>query len=64
VLDDVTEDKIDDVQDIDIQPLEVKIINQPKKEVSDYDSKDDVEYDELGITKEEIKEFEDGDTSG
>ncbi len=60
-MDEVTEEKLEDTQDIDIQPLEVKIINHPKKEVSDYDSKDDIEYDELGITKEEIEEFEKGE---
>ncbi len=45
-------------QDEKVTPLEVTVVNQPKKEVSDYDSKDDVEYDELGITKEQVEEFE------
>ncbi len=60
-MDDVTENKLDDTKDIDILPLEVKIINKDKKEVSDYDSRDDMEYDELGITKDELEEFEKGE---
>ncbi len=57
-------EKIDEDESEAIQPLEVKIINKDKEKKSDYDSKDDMEYDELGITKEQVKEFEDGDSSG
>jgi len=42
-------------------PLEVKVVNQVKKEVSDYDSRDDMEYDSLGITQEDLEEFEKGE---
>ncbi len=35
-------------------PLEVKITNSPKKEVQWNDSKDDIEYDDLGITEEDM----------
>ncbi len=35
-------------------PLEVKITNSPKKEVKWDDSKDDVEYEDLGITQEDM----------
>ncbi len=41
-------------------PLEVKVVN--KKEVSQYDDKDDEEYDDLSITDKEIEEFKDGDS--
>ncbi len=41
-------------------PLEVKIVNHPEVKKSDYDSTDDDEYSELGITQEQLKEFEDG----
>ncbi len=35
-------------------PLEVKVTNSPKKEVQWNDSKDDIEYDDLGITEEDM----------
>ncbi len=55
------EEIIEDVADTEpSEPMEVKIVNQPKPES---DSKEDVEYDNLNITAEEIKEFEDGETS-
>ncbi len=47
----------------ELKPLEVTVVNKDKKEVSDYDSVDDMEYDDLGIKEEQIKEFENGDTS-
>ncbi len=47
------------VENEKVEPLEVKVVNKEEKKVSQYDSKDDEEYDELGITKEEIKDFED-----
>ncbi len=62
-MDEVTEEKLEDVQDIDTAPLEVKIINHPEVKKSDYDDVDDDEYDELGITKEDLEEFENGNTS-
>ncbi len=57
------EDKEVPEEVIDTKPIEVTIKNPPK-DVRDkrYDSKDDPEYDELGITQEELKEFEDGNT--
>ncbi len=44
-----TEDKVDESS-----PLEVKITNSPKKEVQWNDSQDDVEYQDLGITEEDM----------
>ncbi len=44
-----TEEKISEVT-----PLEVKITNSPKKEVQWNDSQDDVEYEDLGITEEDM----------
>ncbi len=35
-------------------PLEVKIINNPVKEKSIHDECDDIEYDEIKLTKEEM----------
>ncbi len=46
-------------------PLEVKVINPEVKVKNWYDSVDDDEYDYLGVTKEDLDEFEkDGDSSG
>ncbi len=36
------------------EPLEVKITNSPKKELKWDDSKDDIEYEDLGITEEDM----------
>jgi len=44
-----TEEKISETE-----PLEVKITNSPKKEVKWNDSKDDIEYEDLGITQEDM----------
>ncbi len=44
-----TEEKISEPE-----PLEVKITNSPKKEVQWNDSKDDIEYEDLGITEEDM----------
>ncbi len=41
-------------------PLEVKVINEVKEVVGMYDSVDDDEYEDLGITEEQVKEFQDG----
>ncbi len=51
-------------EDLEIKPIEVKIVNPDKPQERDkrYDSKDDPEYDDLGITQEQLKEFEDGNT--
>ncbi len=45
-----TDKKISD----DVPPLEVKITNSPKKEVQWNDSQDDIEYEDLGITEEDM----------
>ncbi len=44
--------------------LKVEVTNQKeiKKEFSIYDDEECLEYDEMKITPEEIKEFEDGNT--
>ncbi len=61
-MDEATEEKLDDVKDIPIEPLEVKVVNEKKKEYDHLDH-DDEEYLEGYITDEEIKEFEkDGNT--
>ncbi len=54
------EDKEVPEEDLEIKPIEVTIKNPPKdKRDTRYDSKDDPEYDDLGITEEELKEFND-----
>ncbi len=55
--DEVHDDILDSKKEEEVGPLEVKITNKDKKEVSDYDDKDDEEYDSLAITEEELKEF-------
>ncbi len=45
-------------------PLEVKILNHPKKEKTVFDIVEDEEYDDLRITKEQVEEFENGDSPG
>ncbi len=50
-------DEVEDTVDQKIsedKPLEVKITNTPKKEVKWNDSKDDIEYEDLGITEEDM----------
>ncbi len=48
-----------------ITPLEVKVVNPEVKVKNWYDSVDDDEYDYLGVTKEDLDEFEkDGDSPG
>ncbi len=44
-----------------IAPIEVKVVNEVKKEFDELDHDDD-EYQDMGITKEQLKDFED-DTS-
>ncbi len=41
-----------------ITPLEVKVVNTEKKVVSVYDDTEDLEYENLYPTDEQIKEFE------
>ncbi len=61
-MDEVTEEKLEDVKDISIEPLEVKVVNETKKEKSIYDSEEDAEYIDLDITTKQREEFENGDT--
>ncbi len=49
-----------DITDDDTPPLEVKVVNSVKKDKSPYDSYDDEMNDVMRITKDEIKEFEEG----
>ncbi len=58
-LNESLEEKVDEAP-----VLEVKVVNKELRESSPYDGHDDLEYDDLTITKKEIKEFEDGDSSG
>ncbi len=44
--------------DASITPLEVKVVNTEKKVVSVYDDTEDLEYENLYPTDEQIKEFE------
>ncbi len=54
-------DETEFIEDEDtVSPLEVKVIKEPTKP-SVYDSTDDPEYDELVISDEQIKEFENGE---
>ncbi len=46
----------------DVTPLEV-VIKKEKKEYDIYDSQDDPETENVDITSEQIKEYEDGKTS-
>ncbi len=48
----------DKKKDAEVTAVKVEVVNKEKKVVSDYDSREDMEYDELGITTEEIEEFE------
>ncbi len=52
------EEKQESALDEPITPLEVKVIPEPEKE-----EPEDVEYDDIKITKEEIEEFENGESS-
>ncbi len=57
-MDDITEDKIEEVKEEKLEPLEVKVINTEKKVVSVYDDREDLEYENLYPTEEQIQEFE------
>ncbi len=62
-MDDVPEEITEAVSDAEVpEPLEVKVVNKELRESSPYDGHDDYEHDELKPTKEQIQEFEDGDT--
>ncbi len=63
--DDVTDEKLEEMPDTPTEPLEVKITNQPKKEITPYDEIEDVMYENMYPTDEQIKEYEeeDGNTS-
>ncbi len=53
----MSEESVEEPKDEKISepvPLEVKITNSPKKEVQWNDSKDDIEYEDLGITEEDM----------
>ncbi len=51
----------EDIKSEDIPPMEVKVVSVP--EVKKEEDSEDVEYDVLNITSDEIKEFEDGESS-
>ncbi len=51
--DSVSEESTDD-EAPPVTPLEVKVTNTPKKEFSIYDERDDIEYDEITLTKDEM----------
>jgi len=55
-----TENIPDKEVDEEVVPLEVKVVNKEVRESSPYDGHDDYEHDDMKATKEEIKEFEDG----
>ncbi len=65
-MDEETEEIIENkVEEVPETPLEVKVINPEVKVKNWYDSTDDDEYDYLGVTKEDLEEFEkDGDSPG
>ncbi len=48
------ETTVDEVPPVTPVPVEVKVTNTPKKEFSIYDERDDIEYDEIILTKDEM----------
>ncbi len=60
-MEEVVEEQIE--TETPITPLEVKVVNEVKKESSPYDDKEDLEYENLYPTEEQIKEFEDANTT-
>ncbi len=57
--DEATEEKLEDVKEESIEPLEVIIKNQPEKEKTMFDEIDEPEYENMYPTEEQIKEYED-----
>ncbi len=55
----VVEDGEESVKTV-AEPLEVKVVNIEKKVSSVYDDTEDLEYENLYPTEEQIAEFEDG----
>ncbi len=47
-----------DKEETPVPPLEVKVVNTEKKVSSVYDDTEDLEYENLYPTEEQIKEFE------
>ncbi len=45
-------------EETSITPLEVRVVNVEKKVVTAYDDTEDLEYENLYPTEEQIKEFE------
>ncbi len=61
-MSDETEEIIEEKQaetEEPITPLEVKVMNKVEKVVSDYDSTDDNEYENMYPTEEQVKEYQD-----
>ncbi len=53
--DSVSEEPKDEVSEVPpVTPIEVKVTNNIKKDYSIFDECDDVEYDEIKLTKEEM----------
>ncbi len=57
------EEIIEEAKEGKEEPMQVKVVNVEPKESSPYDGHDHEDYDEVSITEDEIKEFEDGDSS-
>ncbi len=53
------EEKLEEVKNIPIEPLEVIVKNPPKPQPTMFDDVDDSEYENMYPTKEQIKEYED-----
>ncbi len=60
----VPNDEILDSEDTEETPPLLVEVKEPKKEISIYDSVDNENYIDHRITKKEIEEFENGDSSG
>ncbi len=56
--DEATEEKLEDVKEESIEPLEVIIKNQPEKEKTMFDESEDLEYENMYPDAEQIKEYE------
>ncbi len=59
--DETQEEKLEDISNAPIEPLEVIVKNPPEKKKSDFDSVDDSQYEDMYPTKELIKEYEEED---